>query len=50
MIKKNCTNCDYHLGSGYCRLNSEKECAENEFELWKISINDVEIKKKEVTT
>lgn len=39
MIEKNCTNCNSYLGGGCCRLNSEKECAENEFELWEAKVN-----------
>ena len=31
---KDCWTCKHHLGGGSCRMNSEKECAENEFELW----------------
>ena len=42
MIERNCETCEYHLGSGYCYLNSEKECAENEFELWKDEGNHAE--------
>lgn len=47
MSEKCCSTCEHHLGSGYCYLNSEKECAENEFELWKNSnqhLYDVENK------
>ena len=34
MTEKNCWNCNNHLGGGCCSINSEKECGENEFELW----------------
>ena len=34
MNEKNCWNCNNYLGGGCCRINSEKECGENEFELW----------------
>lgn len=40
MIEKSCANCNSYLGGGCCRLNSEKECAENEFELWSEKIKE----------
>ena len=40
MNEKNCSNCNSYLGGGCCLIGSEKECAENEFELWSEKVHE----------
>lgn len=39
---RSCEGCVHYLGGGQCRANLEKECADDDFQLWEAESHEVE--------
>lgn len=39
---KSCEGCVHYLGGGSCRIHMERECADDDFQLWEAESHEVE--------
>lgn len=39
---KSCKGCIHYLGGGCCRINLERECADDDYQLWEAESHEVE--------